>query len=129
MPLPKILDIWFKTDESKLRKVNLPIEEITISEIEYNMDIPYREQEGTDDRNLTPRMCIENFDKEIWHAKKVVEADLQYPIELYFHQEKRIILDWVHRFTKAIREWHTTIQVRKVPEHIAQKTKRTGKKT
>lgn len=92
------------------------------------MDIPYREQEGTDDWNLTPRMCIENFKKEVWHAKKVVEADLQYPIELYFHKDQRIILDGVHRYTKAVSEGHTTIKVRKVPEDVAQKTKRTGKK-
>jgi len=128
MWLPEILDIGFKTDEPKLRKVNLPIEEIRISDIENNMDIPYWEQEGTDDRNLTPRMCIENFDKEIWHAKKVLEADLQHPIELYFHKGQWIILDGVHRFTKAVREGHTTIHVRKVPEDVAQKTKRSDKK-
>lgn len=128
MPLPEILNIGFKTDEPKLRKIKLPIEEIAISEIENNMDIAYWEQEGTDDWNLTPRMCIENFEKEIHHAKKVLEADLQYPIELYFHQEQRIILDGVHRFTKAMREGHTTIKVRKIPENVAQKTKRTEKK-
>lgn len=128
MPLPKILDIGFKTDEPKLRKVELPIEEILLSEIENNMDIPYREQEGTDDRNLTPRMCIENFEKEIWHAKKILEADLKYPIELYFHKDQRIILDGVHRYTKAVREGHAIIKVRKVPEEIAQKTKRSEKK-
>lgn len=128
MPLPEILDIGFKTDEPKLRKVELPIEEIPLSDIENNMDIPYREQEGTDDWNLTPRMCIENFEKEIHHAKKTLEADLRYPIELYFHKDQRIILDGVHRYTKAVREGHTTIKVRKIPEDIAQKTKRTGKK-
>ena len=77
MWLPEILNIGFKTDEPKLRKENIPIEEIAISEIENNMDIPYREQEWTDDRNLTPRMCIENIEKEIHHAKKILEADLQ----------------------------------------------------
>ena len=128
MPLPEILDIGFKTDEPKLRKVNLPIEEISISEIEYNMDIAYLEQDGTDDRNLTPRMLIKNFDKEISHAKKVMEVDLQYPIELYLHKGKRIILDGVHRFTKAVRSGHTTIKARKISEEIAQKTKRTEKK-
>lgn len=128
MWLPEILNIGFKTDEPKLRKVKLPIEEISISEIENNLDIPYREKEGTDDWNLTPKMCIENFEKEIRHAKKTLEADLQYPIELYFHKDQWIILDGVHRFTKAVREWHTTIKVRKVPEYIAQKTKRTEEK-
>lgn len=124
MWLPEILDTGFKIDEPKLRKENIPIEEIAISELENNMDIPYREQEGTDDWNLTPRMCLENFEKEVWHAQKVVEADLEYPIEIYFHKGQWIILDGVHRFTKAMREGHKTIKVRKVSEEIAQKAKR-----
>ncbi|MBU1131668.1 hypothetical protein KKC32_00210 [Patescibacteria group bacterium] len=124
MHLPDILNTGFKTDEPKLWKVELPIEEIPISEIEYNLDVPYLEQEGPDDWNLTPRMLIENFDKESFHAKKVNEADLRYPIEIYFHKGKWIILDGVHRFTKAIRLGQKTIKVRKVPEEIVQMTKR-----
>ena len=70
MPLPDILNIGFKTDEPKLWAINIPTEEIPISEIEYNLDIPYSEKEGADDWNLTPRMLIGNFNKEFYHAKK-----------------------------------------------------------
>jgi len=124
MPLPEILNTGFKTDEPKLWAVDIPVEEIDISEIEYNLDIPYLEQEGTDDWNLTPRMLIENFDKEFSHARKVNEADLNYPIQIYFHKNKWIILDGIHRFTKAIYLGLKTIKVRKVSEEIAQLTKR-----
>ncbi|TSA58261.1 hypothetical protein D4R42_00065 [bacterium] len=124
MPLPEILDTGFKIDESKLWAVDIPVEEIAISEIEYNLDIPYLEQEGTEDWNLTPRMLIENFDKEFSHARKVNEADLNHPIQIYFHKNKWIILDGVHRFTKAIYLGLKTIKVRKVSEEIAQLTKR-----
>ena len=124
MSLPDILDVGFKTDEPKLWAVDIPVEEIPTSEIEHNLDIPYLEQEGTHDWNLTPRMLIENFDKEPFHAKKVNEVDLKYPIEIYLHKGKWIILDGVHRFTKAVRLGHKKIQVRKVSEEIAQITKR-----
>ena len=124
MPLPDILNTDFKTDEPKLWAIDIPIEEIFISEIEYNLDIPYFEQEGTDDWNLTPRMLIENFDKEFSHAKKVNKADLKYPIDIYFHQGKWIILDGVHRFAKAIRLGYKIIKVRRVSKKIAQMTKR-----
>jgi len=124
MPLPDILNIGFKTDEPKLWAVDIPVEEINVSEIDYNLDIPYLEQEGTNDWNLTPRMLIENFDNQYFHAKKVNEADLVYPIEIYFYKEKWIILDGVHRFTKAVRLGHKKIKVRKVSEEIAQMTKR-----
>lgn len=124
MPLPDILDTGFKTDEPKLWAVDIPVEEIPISEIEYNLDIPYLEQEGTNDWNLTPRMLIENFDKEFFHAKIVNETDLKYPIEIYLYKGKWIILDGVHRFTKAVRLGLKTIKVRKVSPEIAQLTKR-----
>ena len=124
MPLPKILDTAFKTDEPKLWAIDISVEEIVIAEIDYNLDIPYLEQEGTDDWNLTPRMLIENFDKEVTHAKRVNEVDLKFPIDIYLHQGKWIILDGVHRFTKAVRLGHKTIKVRKVSEEIAQMTKR-----
>lgn len=124
MPLPDILNIGFIIDEPKLWQVDIPIEEIPISEIEYNLDIPYFEQERTNDWNLTPRMLIENFDKEIFHAKKVTEADLTYSIYLYLHQEKWIILDGVHRFTKAVKLGYKKIKVKRVSPEIAQICKR-----
>ena len=128
MPLPEILNIGFKTDEPKLWAIDIPIEEIDISEIDYNLDIFYLEKKGTDDWNLSPRMLIENFDKEIPHAKKTEKADLKYPIEIYKHKDKWIILDGVHRFTKAVRLGYKTIKVRKITEEIAQQTKRSDKK-
>lgn len=107
--------------------MEIPAEEIEIAEIEYNLDIPYLEQEGTDDWNLTPRMLVENFEREKLHAKKVEEADLKYPIEIYLHQGKWIILDGVHRFSKAVRLGHQTIKVRRISKEVAQATKREGR--
>ena len=92
--LPDILNTGFKTDEPKLWAIkDIPVEEIPISEIEYNLDIPYLEQVGSNDWDLTPRMLIENFEKEIPHAEKVQKADINYPIEIYFNKNKWIILD------------------------------------
>jgi len=128
MPLPDILNIGFIIDEPKLWSVDIPIEELEISEIQYNLDIPYLEQEGTNDWNLTPRMLIKNFSKENSHASKVNNADLTHPIEIYYHQKKWIILDGVHRFTKAVRLGRKTIKVRKISPEIAQKCKRSNEK-
>lgn len=124
MTLPNILNIGFKIDERKLWDVNVPIEEINISEIDYNLDIPYLEQTGTDDWNLSPRSLIKNFDKEKFHAEKTEKANLKYPIEIYNHQGKWIILDGVHRFTKAIRIGNKTIKVRRISHEIALKCAR-----
>ena len=102
MAIPSVIDTGFKIEEELLWKIEIPIEEILISDIEYNIDIPYLEQIGTDNWNLSPRMLIENFQKETYHANIVRQVDIKYPIEIYLFKEKRIILDGVHRFTKAI---------------------------
>jgi len=123
--IPEIINVGFHVDEPKLWAINnIPVEEISISEIDYNLDIPYLEQEGTDDWNLTPRMLINNFEKEKPHAKKVEQADIKYPIELYLFKNKWIILDGVHRFTKAVKLGYKTIKVRKISHEIAELTKR-----
>ena len=124
MPIPNILNTGFKTDEPRLWKIDIPVEEISILELDYNLDIPYLEKEGTDDWNLTPRMLIKNFKKEAFHAKKVNDADLKYPIEIYNHKGKWIILDGIHRFIKAMRLGHKKIKVRRVSNEIALLTKR-----
>jgi len=124
MPKPDILKIGFKIDELKLWAMNIPVEEIDISEIEYNLDIPYLEKEGTDDWNLSPRMLLKNFDKETSHAKKVKEVDVNYTIDINLHKNKWIILDGVHRFVKAIHLGHKTIKVRKVTSEIVYKVRR-----
>jgi hypothetical protein len=124
MPKPDILNIGFHADEPKLWAADIPVEEIPISEIDYNLDIPYLEKEGTDDWNLTIRMLVNNLDKEPTHAKKVKKADLQYPIDIYFHKDKWILLDGVHRLAKAVLLGQKTIRVRRVSEEIAQRTKR-----
>lgn len=124
MPLPDILNTGFKSDESKLWEMDILVETIPISELDYNLDIPYLESEGTEDWNLSPRMLLENFDKEITHAKRVYGVDLNYPIYIYLHKGEWIILDGVHRFTKASKLGNKEIQVKRVSDEIAQITKR-----
>lgn len=124
MPLPKILDIGFKIDGPKLWKIDIPVEEVPISEIDNNLDIPYLEKDGIDDWNLTPRMLIEDFNKEEPHSRRAEEANIKYPIEIYKHQGQWIILDGVHRYTKLMSLGYKKIKVRKVSDGIAQQVKR-----
>ena len=116
MKKPKVIDTGFKIPEPMLWALDLPIEEIDINEIANNLDIPYLEREGTDDWNLCIHELVENFDNEPYHAKQAMAADLSYPIELYYHHDQWIILDGVHRLTKAVREGRDTILVRRIPQ-------------
>lgn len=114
---PAIIDTGFKIPEPMLWALDLPVEEIPISEIANNLEIPYLEREVTDDWNLCIRELLENFDNESHHAKQTMDADLSFPIELYFYKDQWIILDGVHRLARAILENRDTILVRRIPQN------------
>lgn len=115
---PKEIDTGFKIDEKKLHALELPEEKIFVSEIIVNADFCYLEKEGTDDWNLSPNELINNFDTETTHAKRVNSVDLSFPIYIFKHNGNWIILDGVHRFTKAIMNDEKTILVKKVPSKL-----------
>lgn len=111
---PKEIDLGFRIDDTKLWDLNIPTEEILVSELSFNFDIPYLEKEGTDDWNLSINDLIRDFNKEITHAKRVREVDLSFPIHIYNLNDNWIILDGVHRLVKALLEGQETIMVRKI---------------
>ena len=120
MPRPKEIDFGFNHEDSKIWKLDIPSEEMPITELESNLDIPYLEKEGTDDWNLTLRELIASLEKEPGHYEKIKSVQMEYPIEIYFFGGSWKILDGVHRFCRAIMEGRKTITVRKVtPEMIS----------
>lgn len=121
MPRPKEIDFCFTYESSKIWKLDIPSEEISITELESNLDIPYLEKEGTDDWNLTLRELIKNPEKEPTHYERLKNVRLEYPIEIYFFGGTWKILDGVHRLCKAIREGKKTIAVRKVTDDMIPK--------
>lgn len=119
MPKPKQIDFGFIHEDSKIWKLDIPSEEMSVEELESNLDIPYLDKDGTDDWNLTLRELIKAPYKEIGHYEKIKNVRMEYPIEIYFFSGPWKILDGVHRFCRAIMEGRKTILVRKItPEMI-----------
>ena len=121
MSKPKEIDFGFMYESPKIWKLDIPVEQIPISELESNLDIPYLEKEGTDDWNLTLRELISDAKKEPAHYEKVKNAKLEYPIEIYFFEGSWKILDGIHRLCKALLEGKKTISVRKVTDDMIPK--------
>jgi hypothetical protein len=121
---PTEIDLGFTLDESKIMALNLPIENVPMKAILANADICYLEKEGTDDWNLSPNELIRNFKVEITHAKRAEQVNLAYPIAIYYFKGKWIILDGVHRFTKALMLGRKTIAAIKVPAALISSLRR-----
>lgn len=115
---PKEIDLGFKISEKKLMNLDLPVEEISLASLMVNAEICYLEKEGTDDWNLSPAELIRNFDQELTHARRVESVDLSFPIVIYYFRDQWIILDGVHRFTKALMQNIPTIKVKKLSESM-----------
>ncbi|MBU1036683.1 hypothetical protein KKF32_01440 [Patescibacteria group bacterium] len=118
MSKPKEIDFGFVYEYPKIWKLDIPSEEMPITELEFNLDIAYLEKEGTDDWNLTLRELINFPEKEPSHYKKIKNAQLEYPIGIYFFRGSWKILDGVHRFCKAVMEGKKTISVRKITDEM-----------
>jgi hypothetical protein len=114
---PKEIDLGFKIDEEKVMALDLPVEEVDLTILMNNADICYLEKEGTDDWNLSPNQLVADFDHETTHARRVEDVDM-YPIAIYWFKNNWIILDGVHRFTKALMRKAKTIKVKKVPAEL-----------
>lgn len=115
---PKEIDLGFRIDEEKVKALDLPVEEMAMSELMNNADICYLEKEGTDDWNLSPGELVQNFEREKNHAKRVENVDLNYPIAIYKFGGQWIIIDGVHRFAKALMQGLKKIKVKKIPEEL-----------
>lgn len=118
-PRPKSLqqvDIPFKKDDKKIWELDLPVEEMPISQLVWHFKYPFWEKEGTDDWNLTPQGLINDPEKEPTHYKQIQKSDLSYPVQIYRYKNRWLLLDGVHRLVKAYLAGKKTIKVRKVPK-------------
>jgi len=118
MEKPKEIEFGFEFDYKKIWELKIPVEEMDIDELKWNLDVPYLDKIGTDDWNLTPRELIANLERESLHFDALKKADLAYPIAIYYHAGKWKILDGIHRFCKAILNGAKTIKVKKVTEKM-----------
>lgn len=107
------LSIFVNTIE--LRDYNVPISEINIQELIWHFDMPVWEKDGTDDWNLKPWEVILKEVGTMDHQKKVQEAGLEHPLIITQYKGRFVILDGVHRLTKAYMQEKKTIKAKVIP--------------
>ncbi|MCX6784215.1 MAG: hypothetical protein NT141_04115 [candidate division WWE3 bacterium] len=104
----------FHWEESKVWALDLPIEEIPISELEWHFDVPFWFMPGGY-YDLKPRDVINNkilYEKEY---ERTMNSDLKYPLDIMLWKGRWLLLDGLHRLVKAYILGRKTIKVRKVP--------------
>lgn len=123
-PRPQIIKdtgFEFDWDDQKVWELAIEVEEMPIEKLVWHLEIPVWEQEGTDDWNLTPSQTLKNPEKEPSHFKKIVEANMQYPIDIMWNKDRWTLLDGYHRLARAYQLGHKTVKVRKIPRSYISK--------
>jgi hypothetical protein len=115
--LPKIIQevgFDFHWSEEKVWKLDLPIEEMNIEELEWHFKIPFWWTNGGF-YNLKPIEVINNPKKYVDEYKRSMYSDLNYPLDIMFWKNRWLLLDGLHRLVKAKILGLRKVKVRKVP--------------
>ena len=113
----------FHWDESKVWALDVPIEEMDIKDLEWHFDIPFWWTEGGY-YDFKPRWVIKNPKKYPDRLKRVMGSNLNYPLDIMFWKDKWLLLDGLHRLTKAKITGQQEVKVRKIPTSDIDKIKK-----
>lgn len=103
----------FSWSEEKVWALELPTEEMDISEILWHFDTPFLWENGV--YNLKPQEVIDNPEAHKEEYERTMQADLAYPIDIMENKGRWLILDGLHRLMKASILGMKRVNVRKVP--------------
>jgi hypothetical protein len=115
--LPKIIeevgfDFWW--DIQKVWNLDYPTEEMCISQLEWQFEIPFW---TTGERwyDLKPIDVINNRSRYTKEYERTLNSDLEYPIDIMMNKSRWTILDGMHRLLKAKILGLEKVTVRKIP--------------
>jgi len=112
--VPKIIkdvgfDFWW--DSEKVWDLSVPVTEINIADLDWHLDYPFWGENGFK-YNLKPADVINFPDKHNFEYKRIMKADLYYPIDIMENKGRWLILDGLHRLAKAVINKKERISVR-----------------
>ena len=117
-------DLPFWRDNEKLWALEVPVEEISVDELLWILDVPFWEDEKGN-IVITPNEVINNPEKYPVHRDKIKAADTSYPIDIMKNKKgKWLTLEGLHRLVKLVLAKESTVQVRKIPPELIHLTAR-----
>lgn len=105
----------FHWDKNKLWALDIPVEDMDVTLLEWQLDLPFWEFDGKK-YSLCPRQVLENVDLYEDHKNRILKSDVSYPIDIMENQNGKLeILDGVHRLVKLMFEGQKKVKVRNIP--------------
>ena len=116
--LPKIIEevgFDFHWSEEKVWALDIPVEQMDISKLEWHFDIPFLNKPGGY-YDLKPKDILSHPNKYKWEFERTMRADLSHPLDIMFWKNKWLLLDGLHRLVKAKKLGMKSVKVRKIPQ-------------
>ena len=108
----------FHWSNEKVWNLDIPIEEMVMSELEWHFDVPFWNKPGGY-YDLTPMEVLTVSDEYKEEFEKIMNSDLSYPLDIMFWKGRWLMVDGLHRLVKAKKIGMKTVKVRKLSQqHI-----------
>ncbi|MBI4451372.1 hypothetical protein HY642_05330 [Candidatus Woesearchaeota archaeon] len=104
----------FYWSNRKVWNVKVPVTGMSIKKLEWMFAIPFWSK-GKGSYNLTPREVIKTPQKYKTEYRRVMKANLRYPLDVMFNKGRWLMLDGLHRVVKAKILEKDNVRVRKIP--------------
>jgi hypothetical protein len=102
-------------DEEKIWALQLPVIEMEIKELLWHFDAPWWPNDNGERWTITPWDVLHKIQGSLDEQIKIEKADLSYPIDILENKGRWLILDGIHRLTKAYKKRQEKIMVRIIP--------------
>ncbi len=106
----------FSWDERKVWKLDVPAEEMPISDLTWHFDIPFIWSKPDGYYDVKPSEVIDHPDLYPEEYERTMRSDVTFPIDIMWWKERWLILDGLHRLMKQSIQDEKTVKVRKIPE-------------
>lgn len=115
---PIIASYWYSIDwdVEALWQLDLPTERVPLGTLTWHLDVPVWPDEAGKPYNATPRAVLDSPESHPREYRRISAADLSYPIEVFPHRGRLMILDGIHRLAQAYRDRRPDIAARRVPD-------------
>lgn len=126
--LPKIIkEVGFDFDwsEEKVWRLDIPVEDMDMTELEWHFEIPFWNTPGGY-YDLTPNKVLANPEKYKEEFEQTMKVDLSYPLDIMFWKGRWLMLDGLHRLVKAKKLGLQTVKVRKIPQEAVSLIRKQG---
>jgi hypothetical protein len=104
----------FVEDSKKIWRLEIPTVEVPIDILKWHLDIPFWSSDNGF-YDLSPNRLMSNPQLSADHYRRVLNADMSYPVDFTFYKGRYKIIDGLHRLANAAFRHSQFVNGREIP--------------